>query len=71
MEAIEFVQKYKRYIDEIERVVKSEYKDILDELKKQDPHDLVRPEAYFESENHARGLVWSLFLSKVRKLKTA
>ena len=71
MESIEFVQKYESYIDEIEQVVKPNLKPVLDELREMDPHDLIRPEGYFNSESHARGLVWSLFLKKVRKLKTA
>jgi hypothetical protein len=66
MEAIEFIQKYEGYIEEIEQVVKPELIPILDELKSVEPHDLVRPNSYFESENQARGLVWSLFISKIR-----
>lgn len=66
MEAIAFVNNYLNYIDEISKVIKPELQPIIDELKEIDPHDLVRPDSYFDSENSARGFVWSLFLKKVK-----
>jgi hypothetical protein len=67
MDAIQFVQRYSDYVEEISSVVKSEYSDIIDYLRGLDPHDLVRPASYFSHENHARGLVWSLFMKEVKK----
>jgi hypothetical protein len=64
MEAIRFTQKYDQYLEEIRSVIKPELLPILDELKEIDPHDLVRPESWFQDEDSARGYVWSLFLSK-------
>lgn len=66
MEAIEFVNRYQDYISEIEKVVKPEYKEILDKMKETDPHDLVSPESWFQSSLEARGLVWGLFLRECK-----
>jgi hypothetical protein len=44
MEAIEFVHKYKFYLDEIQQAIKPELQSILDGLRQTDPHDLVSPE---------------------------
>ena len=64
MDAITFINRYHLFLNEIEAVVKPELLPILEELKEVDPHDLIRPEGYFESENHARGFVWCLFIQK-------
>lgn len=69
MEAITFVKNYVSYIDEISQVVKPELLPILDELLQIDPHDLVRPDSYFDSENSARGYVWSMFIKIVNNAK--
>ena len=66
MEAIVFVKNYLNYIDEIELVVKPELLPILEEIRDIDPHDLIRPDSFFDSENSARGFVWSMFLKRVR-----
>ena len=67
MDAFEFVYSYDKFIEEIESVIKPELLPILEDLKKIDPHDLISPEVWFISTNHARGFVWSLFLKEVRK----
>jgi hypothetical protein len=64
MDAIVFINRYQQFLNEIELVVKFELLPILESMKKIDPHDLVKPEGYFESENHARGFVWSMFIKK-------
>jgi len=69
MEAIEFVVNYEKYLNEIEQVVKFEYAPAIERLRAADPHDLVRPEAWFQTESAARGYVWSLFLKEKRKQK--
>lgn len=66
MEAIVFVKNYLNYLDEICQVIKPELLPILDELRELDPHDLVRPDSYFDSENSARGFVWSMFIKKIK-----
>jgi hypothetical protein len=66
MEAIEFVSKYQNYITEIEQVVKPEYLPAIERLRDNDPHDLVRPESWFQSEADARGFVWTMFLREIR-----
>lgn len=68
MDAIEFIERYPTYIQEISSVIRPELEQILQELSETDPHDLIRPETWFPNENIARGLVWSLFLRKVRNL---
>lgn len=70
MEAIEFVIRYESYLDEIQQVIKPELKPVIDELRQIDPHDLVRPEAWFPNEDSARGLVWRMFVMRVKKLKS-
>lgn len=64
MEAIQFINNYQYFIDEIRLVVKPELIPILDELQQIDPHDLVRPEEYFESEIQSRGFVWAMFIKR-------
>ncbi len=66
MEAIVFVKNYLNYLDEIGEVIKPELQPIIDELRQIDPHDLVRPDSFFDSENSARGYVWSMFIRKVK-----
>jgi len=60
---------FEKYLTEIEQVVKPEYIPIIEQLKETDPHDLLRPEAWFQSESEARGYVWTMFLKEVRKSK--
>ena len=67
MEAIEFVNNYPLYLSEISSVIKPELQPVLDELKEIDPHDLVRPDTFFDSENSARGFVWSMFVKRAKK----
>lgn len=67
MKAIEFVMKYETYVKEIEAVVRLEFKPIIQKMLEIDPHDLITPESYFEHENHARGLVWTIFKNKAKK----
>jgi hypothetical protein len=67
MEAITFVKNYLNYLDEISEVIKPELLPILNELRQIDPHDLVRPDSYFDSENSARGYVWSMFVKRAKK----
>lgn len=67
MEAIEFVNNYHKYLDEVSQVIRPELQSVLDELKEIDPHDLVRPDTFFDSENSARGFVWSMFFKRVKK----
>ena len=69
MEAIEFVNRYERYIDELRSVIRPELLSQLDELAETDPHDLVTPETWFPDENSARGLVWSIFVRRVKEIQ--
>ncbi len=64
MDAFEFTAQYETFIEEIEQVIKPELLPVLEKLKETDPHNLITPEAFFVSTNHARGFVWSLFLKK-------
>jgi hypothetical protein len=68
MDAIEFVNKYEDFVSEIALVVKPEYVNILIEMKKRDPHDLVTPQTWFPNEATAKGVIWQIFLNKVKKL---
>ena len=66
MDAIRFTQKYNQYLEEIRSVVKPELFPIIDIFKEIDAHDLIQPDSWFQDENHARGIVWSMFVEKVR-----
>jgi len=65
MDAFEFISNYKKFLEEIETVIKPELLPILEELKETDPHDLITPVTWFINENNAREFVWSLFLKNV------
>jgi hypothetical protein len=67
MDAIEFVRRYEIYLSEIEQMVKPELMPVIEQLKEIDPHDLIRPDTYFMTENHARGFVWTLFMREAKK----
>lgn len=67
MESIEFINKYESYIDEISLVIKPALQPILDELRQLDPHDLVRPDTFFMSESQAKGIVWEMFIKRVKR----
>ena len=67
MDAITFVKNYTDYLDEISQVIKSELQPILNELRELDPHDLVQPDSWFNTESEAKGFVWKMFLKRVKK----
>ncbi len=69
MDAIEFVSKYQTYLDEIEQVVKPEHFPAIERLRESDPHDLVRPDTWFQGATNARGYIWMLFLQEIKKSK--
>ncbi len=68
MDAIEFVNNYTVYVEEIETVIRPEFKIHIEKLKSIDPHDLVQPNSYFMTTAVARGYVWSLFLKEINPL---
>ena len=67
VEAIEFVMNYETYVKEIGAVTRPEFKPIINKMLETDPHDLIRPEAYFAHENDAKGFVWGLFMREAKK----
>jgi len=67
MDAISFVVNYPTYIETIKTVTKAEYLPILAKMGQWDPHDLVKPDSWFQSENDALGYVYKLFLIEVWK----
>ena len=69
MDSLDFVANYHEYIKEIREVVYPEFEPILKELDDTDPHDLVRTDTFFLNEIAMRGLVWSLFVKKIRKFQ--
>jgi hypothetical protein len=66
MDAIEFVNNYENYLSEIEQVIKAEYQPALERLRDNDPHDLVKPDTWFQGSQNARGFVWALFLQEIK-----
>jgi hypothetical protein len=69
MDAIEFVNNYENYLSEIEQVIKAEYQPALERLRDNDPHDLIKPDTWFQGSQNARGFVWALFLQEIKKAK--
>lgn len=69
MEAIEFINNYEAYLSEIEQVVKPEHYTAIDRLREYDPHELVKPDTWFQGDTNARGYVWVLFLQEIKKTK--
>ncbi len=67
MDSITFIINYDLFLQEIKDVVKPELFPVLEELSQIDPHDLVTPETWFQSENDARGFIWSMFIKRIRK----
>ena len=68
MDAFEFISNYNKYVEEIEQVIKPELLPVIEELKVIDHHDLVTPRTWFARTDHARGFVWTLFISKCKKV---
>ena len=66
MDAIQFVQNYQFYLDEIKSVIRPDLFPIIDELKSIDAHDLLTPESWFPNESAAMGYVWSLFFKRLK-----
>ena len=64
MESIKLINNYNYFLDEIRSVVTSELLPIIEELQQIDPHDLVRPDTWFQSDGDMRGFVWGLFIKK-------
>jgi hypothetical protein len=62
MDAIEFVTRYPAYIEQLEKVVKPEYQYAVKKLNEINPHDIVKPEHYFNSEAEGVGVVCRMFL---------
>ena len=67
MDAIEFVTRYSDYISQLEAVVKHEHLPAIKKLRALDPHDIVKPEHYFNSEAEAVGVVFRLFLRQINR----
>ena len=70
MDAIEFVNRYPKYLAELGKVVKPEYQPVIRKMKKLDPHNVVKPEHYFNSEAEAVGVVYRLFLRQLKNTVT-
>ena len=68
MEAIEFINRYPDYINQLEKVLKPEFEPVLKKMREHDPHDIVKPEHYFNSDAEAMGVVFKLFLKKLNRL---
>ncbi len=66
MESIEFVVKYPEYLKTIKMVTKEKYQPIITEMERWEPHDLVKPDSWFQDENSAFGFVYRLFLREVK-----
>lgn len=70
MDAFEFIRNYDSFINEIELVVKPDLLPLLEELRTTDPHDLVTPETWFPTDDAARGYIWSIFVTRAKKVQS-
>ena len=64
MDSIKFISNYQLFIDEIREVIKPDLLPTLREIELTDPHDLIRPDTWFQGEGDARGFVWGLFIKR-------
>jgi hypothetical protein len=67
MDAKTFISNYPKYIELIGKVVSPEYQHILKQLHETDPHELIKPEYYFNSEAEAISIVFQLFAKEIKK----
>ena len=66
MDAIEFINRYPEYITQLEKVVRQEFEPVIKKLKALDPHNIVKPEQYLNSDSEAMGVVFKLFLKEIK-----
>ncbi len=66
MEPIEFLNRYPDYISQLEKVLKPKFEPVIKELKALDPHNIISPEHFLNSEAEAMGVVFKLFLKKLK-----
>ena len=66
MDSIELINRYPDYTSQLEKVVTPEFEPTIKKLKERDPHDIVKPEHYFNSDAKAMGVVFKLFLKKLK-----
>lgn len=64
---LKFIRNYEYYLNVLEKIVKPEYQVVIDEMREIDPHELITPDTYFNS-NEGFGLVVNLFVKKTNKL---
>lgn len=59
---MDFVIHYEDMLDELDKSMASEYREIIFRYRFQDPHDLVDPDGVFSSKkemiNYLRNLIW-------------
>lgn len=67
MNAITFIGLYDKYVAELEALTKIECQNAIQAMRQTDPHDLISPDTWFQSEYCARGFVYTLFMNECRK----
>ena len=67
MDASEFAANYKKYVNEIESLVRDQVSPVVERFKRKDPLTLIKPKTSFKSESEARGFVWNKFIEAVNK----
>lgn len=68
MEILKFIRNYNYYLNVLEKIVKPEYQVVIEEMREIDPHELITPDTYFNSEQESFGLVVGLLVKKINKL---
>ena len=68
MDSMSFIVRYPDFLGMIKKVSKEKYYPIIEKMEGWDPHDLVRPDTWFPTENSMFGYVYQLFLEEVREL---
>lgn len=64
LDGFAFETYYNKWLDEILDVIKPEYQYIIDDLKKRNPYELVRPHTRVDNWDSARSSAWNVFLDK-------
>lgn len=68
MNAMEFINDYPLMVESIKRIADPKYLPAIEALEATYPHDLVTPDSFFTSRNHALGNVFAYFLDQVGNL---
>lgn len=62
---LKFIRNYEYYLNVLEKIVKPEYQVVIEEMREIDPHELITPDTYFNSNQESLGFVVNLFIKNL------